>query len=77
MKLLRHTFIGGSVLDFFFYRSFHECVPKILNTLRNTVERIYLQSIIMGNPITKIKQKLFKCFFHAFFTEIFKYDFVF
>lgn len=28
-------------------------------------------------PITKIKQKLFSCFFHAFFTEIFKYDFVF
>lgn len=55
---------------------------KNLNTLRNTVERLYLQSIIMGTAnISNNKNKtkpFFSCFYHAFFHRFFfKYDFVF
>lgn len=61
------------------------CQKTKLNTLRNTVERLYLQSIIMGTANisnNKNKTKTFfmflSCFFFFFFsTEIFKYDFVF
>lgn len=55
---------------------------KNLNTLRNTVERLYLQSIIMGTANISNNKNKTKPFFHVsimlFFTEFFfKYDFVF
>lgn len=44
---------------------------KNLNTVRNTVERLYLQSIIMGTAnISNNKNKtkpFFSCFYHAFY----------
>lgn len=57
---------------------------KNLNTLRNTVERLYLQSIIMGTANisnNKNKTKTFfmflSCFFFSHRDFFFKYDFVF
>lgn len=77
MKLLRHTFEGGSILDFFFFLTevSRNVCQKNLNTLRNTVERLYLQSIIMGTAnISNNKNKtkpFFSCFYHAFFHRVF------